>query len=164
MGYTHPLYVLPFDHRASSVSVMFGWSGAFRLEQIAQITDAKRVIYEGFAAAVAGGVGKDKAGISVDAHFGAEILRDAKRSGIISCVPAQRGGQDEFDFEFGGDFARHIRDFAPTFCKVLVRCILEGDIAVNQRQVSRLRSPSDVLVGSPCGGSSDLLGAACRLA
>ena len=148
-GYTEPLHILPFDHRASFVSGMFGWSGALKPEQTAQITATKRVIYDGFAAAVAGGVGKEKAGILVDAHFGAEILRDAKRSGIITCVPAEKSGQDEFDFEFGDDFARHIEAFAPDFCKVLVRYNPDHDAAMNRRQALRLRRLSDYLGSGP---------------
>ena len=79
IGYTQPLYILPFDHRASFVSGMFGWRGALKPEQIAQITAAKRVIYDGFTAAVAGGVDKDKAGIlseilTIFANCGANIL------------------------------------------------------------------------------------------
>ena len=157
IGYTQPLYILPFDHRASFVSGMFGWRGALKPEQIAQITAAKRVIYDGFTAAVAGGVDKDKAGILVDAHFGEEILRDAKRSGIITYVPAEKSGQDEFDFEFGDDFARHIRTFAPTFCKVLVRYNPEGDAAMNRRQASRLRRLSEYLGGGPSRFMFELL-------
>ena len=36
-------------------------------------------------------------------------------------------GQDEFDFEFGANFAKHIEAVQPTFCKVLVRYNREGD-------------------------------------
>ncbi len=57
-GYTNPLYILPFDHRASFESGMFGWSGTLSLEQNARIAASKRVIYDGFSAAVAGGVPK----------------------------------------------------------------------------------------------------------
>jgi 5-dehydro-2-deoxygluconokinase len=156
-GYTQPLYILPFDHRASFVSGMFGWTGVLKPEQIAQITAAKRVIYDGFTAAVAGGVDKDKGGILVDEHFGTEILRDAKRSGIITCAPAEKSGQDEFDFEFGDEFARHIRAFAPAFCKVLVRYNPEGDAAVNRRQASRLRKLSEYLGGGPSRFMFELL-------
>ena len=156
-GYSQPLYILPFDHRASFVSGMFGWSGALEPEQTAQIVAAKRVIYDGFMAAVAGGVGKDKAGILVDEHFGGEILRDAKRSGIIICVPAEKSGQDEFDFEFGEDFARHIEAFAPTFCKVLVRNNPEGDAAVSHRQAARLRRLSEYLKDGPSRFMLELL-------
>jgi myo-inositol catabolism protein IolC len=143
------LYILHFEHRASFVSDLFDWTEALKPAQTAQVAAAKRVIYDGFMAAVAGGVDKAKAGILVDEHFGSGILRDAKRSGIITCVPTEKSGQDEFEFEFGGNFAQHVLDFAPKFCKVLVRYNPDGDAALNRRQAARLRRLSDALVGSP---------------
>ncbi|MEO6280148.1 2-deoxy-5-keto-D-gluconate 6-phosphate aldolase domain-containing protein [Roseateles sp.] len=156
-GYTQPLYILPFDHRASFVSGLFGWTGALAPEQTAQVIAAKRVIYDGFAAAVADGINKSKAGVLVDEHFGADILRDAKNGGVITCAPTEKSGQDEFDFEFGADFAQHIQDFAPAFCKVLVRYNPEGDAAVNHRQASRLRTLSEALVDGPSRFMFELL-------
>ncbi len=147
-GYTTPLYILPFDHRASFETGMFGWSGTLNPEQRARVAAAKRVIYDGFIAAVDGGVPRDAAGILVDEEFGADILRDAKVGGSITCVPAEKSGQEEFDFEFGTDFARHIDTFAPTFCKVLVRYNPGGDMASNRRQAARLRQLSEYLAGS----------------
>ncbi|MEO7939395.1 MAG: DUF2090 domain-containing protein [Burkholderiaceae bacterium] len=156
-GYTRPLYILPFDHRDSFVSKLFGWTGALSAGQTARVSAAKRVIYDGFEAAVAGGIDKRHAGILVDEHFGADILRVASGSGIITCTPVEKSGQDEFDFEFGEDFARHIEAFSPTFCKVLVRYNPEGDSAVNHQQASRLRRLSEALVGSPSRFMFELL-------
>ena len=93
------------------------------------------MIYDGFKAAVAGGVPKEKAGILVDEQFGAAILRDAAAQGFNTACPAEKSGQDEFDFEYGDDFAEHIEAFRPTFCKVLVRYNPEGDQVLNQRQI-----------------------------
>ena len=103
------------------------------------------MIYDGFKAAVAGGVPKEKAGILVDEQFGAAILADAAKHGYSTSCPAEKSGQDEFDFEYGEDFAKHIEAFQPTFCKVLVRYNPEGDKALNQRQSSRLKRLSDYL-------------------
>jgi|GEM_PF-419844 len=144
-GYNQPLYVLPFDHRGSFESKMFGWHGDLTPEQTAEIAAAKQVIYDGFKAAVAEGVPKEKAGILVDEQFGAAILRDAKANGFHTACPAEKSGQDEFDFEYGGDFARHIEKFHPTFCKVLVRYNPEGDPVLNRRQTARLKKLSDYL-------------------
>ena len=63
LGYNHPLYILPFDHRGSFETKLFGWHGDLTPEQTAEIAAAKQVIYEGFKAAVAEGVPKEKAGI-----------------------------------------------------------------------------------------------------
>lgn len=144
-GYDRPLYIQPFDHRGSFQKKMFGWKGALSEAQTAEIAAAKRVIYDGFKAAIAGGVPKDKAGILVDEQFGAAILRDAKADGFTTCAPAEKSGQEEFDFEYGEDFTSHIEAFAPTFCKVLVRYNTEGDKALNAVQAARLRRLSDYL-------------------
>ena len=146
-GFDQPLYIQPFDQRSSFETGMFGWKGALTPEQTAQIAAAKQVIYEGFKAAVAGGVPKEKAGILVDEQFGAAILRDAKAQGFITAIPAEKSGQEEFEFEYGEDFAKHIEAFQPTFCKVLVRYNPEGDQTLNQRQSARLRRLSDYLHG-----------------
>ncbi len=156
-GYSTPLYILPFDHRASFRTGMFGWTGVLNPEQRARVAAAKRVIYDGFVAAVDGGVPRDAAGILVDEEFGAEILRDATLGGSITCVPAEKSGQDEFDFEFGTDYARHIEAFAPSFCKVLVRYNPGGDAASNRRQATRLRQLSEYLARSPSQYMFELL-------
>ncbi len=97
---------------------------------------------------MAGGVPKQRAGILVDERFGAAILRDARAEGLITCCPAEESGQEEFEFEYGPDFARHIEAFDPTFCKVLVRYNPGGDKALNRRQAARLRQLSDYLHAS----------------
>ena len=148
LGYDKPLYVLPFDHRASFSKEMFGWEGELSPGQTAEIAAVKRVIFDAARAAVAGGVPKQRAGILVDEQFGAAILRDARREGLITCCPAEKSGQAEFDFEYGPDFARHIEAFDPTFCKVLVRYNPGGDEALNRRQAARLRQLSDYLHAS----------------
>ena len=144
-GYNQPLYLLPYDHRGSFQTKMFGWTGALTPEQTAEIATIKRVIYDGFQAALEGGVPKQKAGILVDEQFGTAILRDATAAGYTTACPAEKSGQDEFDFEYGDDFARHIERFHPTFCKVLVRYNPEGDRVLNQRQAARLKKLSDHL-------------------
>src|SRR5438309_3595602 len=145
LGFNESLYILPFDHRGSFQTKMFGWSGTLSPERTAEIAATKQVIYDGFKAAVKAGVPKQKAGILVDEQFGAAILRDATAHSYTSACPAEKSGQDEFDFEYGEDFARHIEAFNPTFCKVLVRYNPEAGKALNQRQVKRLKRLSDYL-------------------
>jgi myo-inositol catabolism protein IolC len=145
IGFDQPLYILPFDHRGSFQTKMFGWKGTLTAEQTAEIAAAKQVIYDALKSAVAGGVARDKAGVLVDEQFGAAILRDALKNGYITACPAEKSGQDEFDFEYGEDFAKHIEAFNPTFCKVLVRYNPEGDKGLNQRQTARLKRLADYL-------------------
>ena len=145
LGFDKPLYILPFDHRGSFETKLFGWHGTLTAGQTAEIAAAKQVIYDGFKAAVAVGVPKDKAGILVDEQFGAAILRDATKHGYSTACPAEKSGQHEFDFEYGDEFAEHIEAFNPTFCKVLVRYNPEGDKALNRRQATRLKRLSEFL-------------------
>jgi myo-inositol catabolism protein IolC len=145
IGYDKPLYIQPFDHRGSFQTKMFGWKGKLSDEQTAEIAATKQVIYDGFKDAIAAGVPKEKAGILVDEQFGAAILRDAKAQGYTTACPAEKSGQDEFDFEYGEDFAQHIDAFDPTFCKVLVRYNPEGDEVLNRQQATRLKRLADYL-------------------
>jgi 5-dehydro-2-deoxygluconokinase len=139
------LYILPFDHRGSFQTKMFGWKGTLTPEQTAEVAAAKRVIYDGFQAALGAGVPREKAGILVDEQFGAAILRDAAKRGYVTACPAEKSGQNEFEFEYSEHFVKHIEAFHPTFCKVLVRYNPEGDKALNQRQADRLQRLSDYL-------------------
>jgi 5-dehydro-2-deoxygluconokinase len=145
LGFDKPLYILPFDHRGSFQKKMFGWDGELNPQQTAEIAAAKRVIYDAFRESVSAGVPKDKAGILVDEQFGAAILRDATAEGYVTCCSAEKSGQDEFDFQYGEDFDKHIEAFHPTFCKVLVRYNPEGNESLNRRQSERLKRLSDYL-------------------
>src|SRR5579863_9942011 len=109
-GFEKPLYLLPYDHRGSFETGMFGWRGALTPAQTAEIAAAKEVIYEGFQRAIAEGVPREKAGILVDEQFGAAILRDALARGFQFACPAEKSGQEEFEFEYGDDFAAHIEE------------------------------------------------------
>jgi 5-dehydro-2-deoxygluconokinase len=145
VGYDKPLYILPFDHRGSFQTKMFGWSGTLTPDQTAQIAGAKQVIYDGFKQAVSQGVPKHKAAILVDEQFGAAILRDASSNGYTTACPVEKSGQEEFEFEYGEEFAKHVDAIQPTFSKVLVRYNPEGDQALNERQAARLRRLSEYL-------------------
>ena len=145
VGFNKPLYILPFDHRGSFQSKMFGWKGTLTSDQTAQIAATKQVIYDGFKTAVSLGVPKHKAAILVDEQFGGAILRDATSNGYTTACPAEKSGQEEFDFEYGEEFAKHVEALHPTFCKVLVRYNPEGDPALNARQAARLRRLSEYL-------------------
>src|SRR5882724_13300136 len=87
LGFDRPLYVLPFDHRGSFQTRMFGWEGRLTSEQTGEVAAAKRVIYDGFTAALAAGVSKDEAGLLQ----GAGALQPGGRS---SPEPAAGGPLD----------------------------------------------------------------------
>lgn len=143
LGYSEPLYLLPFDHRESYVAGMFHFKPPLSVAQREQVIDSKQLIYEGFSQALTEGVPFEAAGILVDEQFGAAILRDARQRGCVTAVCVERSGTDEFEFEYGSDFASHIAAFDPTFAKALVRYNPEGDRALNLRQVGRLKQLSE---------------------
>ena len=116
---------------------MFGWKATLTAAQTAEIAAAKQVIYDGFKAAIAAGVPKEKAGILVDEQFGAAILRDAAANGYTTACPAEKSGQDEFDFEYGEDFAKHIEAFQPDLLQGARALQPGGRRALNQRQAAR---------------------------
>jgi myo-inositol catabolism protein IolC len=145
IGYTSPLYILAFDHRGSFQKKLMGIAGQPTPAEAARISDAKRVIFEGFQQAVSDGAPRDAAGLLVDEQFGADIARAAKAEGCVFAMPVEKSGQDEFDFEYGEAFGEHIESFDPKFTKVLVRYNPEGDQEMNARQAVRLRTLSDWL-------------------
>ena len=139
LGYNRSLYILPFDHRHSFQTKLFGWSGILNDDQTAQVAAAKQVIYDGFQTAIRGGLPDGKAGILVDEQFGSAILLDARTRGYTTACPVEKSGRAEFDFEYGEDFAAHIEKFQPVFAKALLRYNPEGDHELNARQAARLR-------------------------
>lgn len=143
IGYNQPLYLLPFDHRHSYVTEMFHVSPPLTADQREAVVESKQVIYDGFRRALGPEVPAASAGILVDEEFGADILLNAARNGYVTALSTEKSGSNEFEFEYGMAFAKHIEAFQPTFAKALVRYNPEGDAALNQRQTSRLRQLSD---------------------
>ncbi len=145
LGYGGKLFILAFDHRGSFQKKFFGVEGAASPEEAERIIDAKRVIFEGMQRALAEGLDASTAGVLVDEQFGTQVAMDAKQAGMVLAMPAEKSGQDEFDFEYGSEFTAHIESFDPTFTKVLVRYNPQGDGGVNARQSVRLKELSDWL-------------------
>ena len=145
LGYDGRLYILAFDHRGSFQKKMFGIEGDPTPEQTETISDAKRLIFEGMLQAVQRGAEAGATGVLVDEQFGSDIPARAKENGLKLAMPVEKSGQDEFDFEYGDDFAAHIEKFDPDFSKVLVRFNPDDDEATNKRQLERLKRLSDWL-------------------
>src|SRR5947209_2738558 len=146
LGYDGKLYILAFDHRGSFQKKMFGIEGDPNDEQVETISDAKRVIFEGMLEAVKRGVEADATGVLVDEQFGSDIPSRAREHGLKLAMPVEKSGQNEFDFQYGADFGKHIEEFDPDFAKVLVRYNPDDpDTEMNQRQLSRLKRLADWL-------------------
>ena len=145
LGYDGKLYILAFDHRGSFQKKWFGIQGDPSPEETERIADGKHLIFEGLARALDKGAEPHVTGGLVDEQFGGDIPRQARERGIRLAMPVEKSGQEEFDFEYGDRFGEKIEQFDPTFSKVLVRYNPEGDAAMNERQVARLRQLSEWL-------------------
>jgi len=145
LGYDGKLYILAFDHRGSFQKKMFGIEGDPTEEQTETIADAKKLIFEGMLVAVDRGAQPGATGVLVDEQFGSDIPQQARTDGLKLAMPVEKSGQEEFDFEYGEEFGHHIEEFDPDFSKVLVRLNPDGDSAMNERQLGRLKRLSDWL-------------------
>jgi myo-inositol catabolism protein IolC len=145
LGYDGKLYILAFDHRGSFQKKMFGIEGDPTPEETAQIADAKHLIFEGMLVAVGEGAEAGATGVLVDEQFGGTIPEQAREHGLKLAMPVEKSGQEEFDFEYGDDFAEHIEKFDLDFSKVLVRYNPDGDAALNEEQLGRLKRLADWL-------------------
>jgi myo-inositol catabolism protein IolC len=145
LGYDGKLYILAFDHRGSFQKKMFGIQGDPTPEETETIADSKRLIFEGMELAVQRGVDAAATGVLVDEQFGSDIPKRAKEEGLQLAMPVEKSGQDEFDFQYGADFGKHIEEFDVHHSKVLVRYNPDGDAAMNERQLGRLKELADWL-------------------
>jgi myo-inositol catabolism protein IolC len=133
---------MAFDHRGSFEHGLFGATPPVSAEVHDGIVRAKEIIYDAHLQALADGAPASACGVLVDEEFGAGVARRAKEEGVPLAMPVEKSGQDEFEFQYGGDFGAHIEEFDPTFAKVLVRYNPEGDAAVNRRQTAQLATLS----------------------
>jgi myo-inositol catabolism protein IolC len=145
LGYDQKLYILAFDHRGSFQKKFFGIEGEPDSEQTAIIADAKHLIYEGLLQAVSAGADASATGVLVDEQFGSTVPAEAREKGLKLAMPAERSGQNMFDFQYGDDFGAHIESFGPDFTKVLVRYNPDGNEAENAEQLTKLKRLSDWL-------------------
>ena len=74
---------------------------------------SKQVIYDGFKAAVDEGIPTTAPGSSSTRSSAPPSSATHRRGGYITCVSTEKSGQDEFDFEYGDEFARHIEAVNP---------------------------------------------------
>jgi 5-dehydro-2-deoxygluconokinase len=144
-GYDQKLYILAFDHRGSFQKKFFGIEGDPDPEQTAMIADAKHLIFEGLQQAVAAGADASVTGVLVDEQFGGSVPEEAHAQGLKLAMPAERSGQNMFDFQYGDDFGKHIESFDPDFTKVLVRYNPDGNAQENEEQLGKLKRLADWL-------------------
>src|ERR1035437_5601152 len=139
LGYTKPLYILPFDHRSTFAKKMFGKNSILELDSQEReaIREFKMLVYKGFKDAVEKLIPTDFAAILCDEEFGSEVIIDASHNGYVTLLPVEKSGQTEFDFQYE-DFSGHIQEFRPKFVKALVRFNPADAEDLKQRQKEKL--------------------------
>jgi len=118
------LYILPFDHRATFATGLFGFKEPLTKAQHNKVKEAKEMIWQAFMVVqrrLKSALPEGTFGILVDEEFGSEILRSAKKLGAVTILTTEKSGQQVFDFEYGTKFGTHILKFKPNYAKVLVR-------------------------------------------
>jgi len=148
LGYSKPLYILPFDHRATFAQKFFNKNSIADLtsEEHQLITGYKQIIYEGFKKAVQSTVPKENAAILIEEEFGDEILKNAKENGFVVILTIEKSGQEEFEFQYDGDFPAHIEKYNPQFVKVLIKYNPEDIRDLKTRQLEKLKTVSDFCI------------------
>ncbi|NCN07329.1 DUF2090 domain-containing protein [Candidatus Falkowbacteria bacterium] len=136
------LLILPFDHRSSFSKNILGISGKLNLKQKKEISDLKKIIFEGFLTVYKKYDIKDYFGILVDEEYGLSVLKQAKKNKAIVCLPVEKSGQKELKFEYGSAFGLHIKKINPDYVKVLVR-YNPLNKEVNKKQLARLKTLGD---------------------
>ena len=146
VGFDKPLYILPFDHRGSFQTKMFGWKGTLTAEQTAEIAATKQVIYDGFQTAVSQRRAQSKRPASWWTSSSAPPSSATQRhTATRRPAPLRRAARRSSISSTARSSPNTSRLFQPTFCKVLVRYNPEGDQALNARQAARLNRLSDYL-------------------
>nr|MBI5455521.1 DUF2090 domain-containing protein [Candidatus Levybacteria bacterium] len=144
LGYSKPLYILPFDHRSAFATELFKKQSIDDLsnEEKESIKEFKMLIYKGIKKAVENMIPKENVAILVDEEFGEEVLLDAKHNGFITILTIEKSGHEEFDFMYK-DFKAHIEKFKPDFAKVLIKYNPKDSEELKKRQQEKLKIISD---------------------
>jgi 5-dehydro-2-deoxygluconokinase len=153
------LYILPFDHRATFATGLFGFKEPLTKVQHNKVKEAKEMIWQAFMVVqrrLKSALPEGTLGILVDEEFGAEILRSAKKLGAVTILTTEKSGQPVFDFEYGVKFGAHILKLKPNYAKVLVRYnpVNKKD---NLIQLKRLKKINDFCKNKKIGFLFELL-------
>ncbi len=112
-----PWLLFACDHRDSFRSLLRRITGSAEHDEVVA---AKRLLIDGFAAAVADGV-PPGAAVLIDEQYGETLMPVVRNLGGRVVIPVERSGQAELSLEYGDDFGDHVLAMAPDAVKVLLR-------------------------------------------
>ena len=148
LGYDKPLYILPFDHRGSFQTKMFGWKGALtaaanRRNRRCQAGDLRR-LQGGGRGRRTRGKGRHPGGRAVRLRHPSRRVCASLHTAVLR--PKRAGKRNSIS-----NTARILRSTSKPSSqpsrKVLVRYNPAGDHVLNARQAGRLKRLSDYLHG-----------------
>ncbi|MDD5568900.1 MAG: DUF2090 domain-containing protein [Candidatus Pacebacteria bacterium] len=131
------LFILPFDHRKSFFKEIMGIKGKPGPKDVKQASELKNIIFSGVELALTDFSSKKDFAVLVDEQLGLDVIKKAKKEKIALCLPVEKSGQQDFDFEFGKKFAEHIKKIRPDYVKVLIRYNPDNK-KINEKQLEKL--------------------------
>ncbi len=137
-----PLIILPFDHRGSFLRDILKVEKIPTWRDRRKTSELKQIIFDGFLLARRQVDRPERLAILVDEEYGQKIIRQAKNNRITISLPVEKSQTDEFQFDYGAKFYRHIKKFRPDYVKALVR-YNPGEKEKNRRQLAKLKTLSD---------------------
>ena len=145
VGFDQPLYILPFDHRGSFQTKMFGWTGAaHRRSRRREIAAAKQVIYDGFKAAVAAACPRRRPA-SWWTSSSAPPSSATRRRRLLHRLPRREERPGRIRLRVRRGLRRAHRGVPPDLLQGAGALQPGGRPALNRRQAARLKRLSDYL-------------------
>ena len=155
LGYDQKLYILAFDHRGSFQKKFFGIEGEPDAEQTAIIADAKHLIFEGMLQAVSvGRRRRPSPACSSTSSSARPCPQEAHEQGLKLAMPAERSGQNMFDFQYGDDFGEHILNAStPTSRRCSSATTPTATPAKTREQLRQAQAPERLAASSTTASS-----------
>jgi myo-inositol catabolism protein IolC len=132
-----PLFILAMDHRESFGRTLFSVKDDNPDQnQLAAMRAAKKLIYDGLAAA-ASSLTSGRAGVLVDEQYGQAVIDEA-RDHVVLAVPVEASGHEWFTLQWGDEWLDHVQRIRPDYAKVLVRDNPDFDSTARSEQLDDL--------------------------
>jgi myo-inositol catabolism protein IolC len=134
--------VFAMDHR-DSYRTLLGLPHPHSDADLRRARAVKSAVFAGFADAVHAMAaqsptsGTDGVALLIDAEYGDHVIDPARRLGAMICLPLERSGQAELQWEYGDESEAVVERLRPDLVKILMRYNPDGDAALNARQAER---------------------------
>jgi myo-inositol catabolism protein IolC len=135
-SWTRPLMVFAMDHR-DSYRTLLGLPHPHSDAELRRAREVKAAVFGGFADAVQTMPDADGVALLIDAEYGDHLIDAARRLGSLICLPLERSGQAELQWEYEDEFDGVVDRLRPDLVKILMRYNADGDAALNARQADR---------------------------